>query len=177
MVLDVLRERGGDALLAEIEDHSPATPERPVGMSLLYLLAGFALLFVGGELTIRSGVGLANLFDIPASVVGLFVVAVGTSMPELITSVIAAMRGESDLALGNVVGSNMFNSLMVLPASGLVAQISVPGGGVHDLLFSWLLGALLVPIFFIGKAQFGRIAGAAYLSAYVAYAIWRIAGV
>ena len=174
MVLDVLRGRAGDALLVEIEEHALVTPARPIAVSMVYLLAGFVLLFLGGEVTIRSGVALAADLGIAPSIVGLFVVAIGTSMPELVTTLIAAMRGESDLALGNVIGSNIFNSLMVLPASGLVAKIMVPDGGVADLLFSWLLAALLVPIFFIGKARFGRFVGAGYVLAYLGYATWRI---
>jgi len=174
--LDVLRGRSGDPLLAEISEHSPAQSAPQRGRSLLMLFAGFLLLFAGGEVTIRSGVGLAELLGLPPSVIGLFVVAVGTSMPELVTSIIAALRGESDLALGNVIGSNIFNSLMVLPTSGLLAQIPIPDGGVVDLLFSWILAALLVPIFFIRDARFGRTVGLLYLAAYIGYAAWRIAG-
>ena len=84
------------------------------------------------------------------------------------------MRRESDLALGNVIGSNIFNSLMVLPASGAIAQVPVPPGGVSDLIVSWLLAAALIPIFFFGKAYLGRIAGAIFLLAYFGYAAARI---
>ncbi len=176
--LDVLRGRSGDPLLAGIEESPVAVSPAPhSGLSILFLLAGFGLLFLGGEVTIRNGVALAGILGVPPSIVGLFVVAIGTSMPELVTSAIAATRGESDLALGNVIGSNIFNSLMVLPASGLVAQIPAPEGGVEDLIFSWLLAALLVPVFFIGKARFGRKIGALYLFAYFGYAAWRIVGV
>ena len=176
MVLDVLRSRSSDKLLSEIEDHPVVTTVPKRTTSVLFLLAGFGLLFAGGEVTIRNGVALADALGVPSSIIGLFVVAVGTSMPELVTSVIAATRGESDLALGNVIGSNIFNSLMVLPVSGLVAQIPAPPGGVQDLMFSWVLGALLVPVFFIGNARFGRAVGAFYLVAYLGYAAWRIAG-
>ena len=86
------------------------------------------------------------------------------------------MRGESDLALGNVIGSNIFNSLLVLPTSGLISQIPVPTGGVVDLAMSWLLAAVLIPIFFIGKAQLGRVAGSMFLLAYCSYAAFRILG-
>ena len=175
-VLDVLRSRSDDKLLAEIEQHPVVTTVPKRSFSVLFLLAGFGLLFAGGEVTIRNGVALAETLGISSNIIGLFVVAVGTSMPELVTSIIAAMRGESDLALGNVIGSNIFNSLMVLPVSGLVTQIPVPPGGVTDLVFSWVLGALLVPVFFIGKARVGRAIGVFYLAAYLGYAIWRIAG-
>ena len=175
-ILDVLRTRSDDKLLAEIEGHTAVRSVSTRPYSILFMLAGFGLLFAGGELTIRNGVALADALGVPSSIIGLFVVAIGTSMPELVTSIIAALRGESDLALGNVIGSNIFNSLMVLPVSGLVTQIPVPPGGVTDLVFSWILGALLVPVFFIGRARIGRTVGSVYLVAYLGYATWRIAG-
>jgi len=95
-------------------------------------------------------------------------------MPELVTSVIAAIRGESDLALGNVVGSCIFNSLVVLPASGLISEVTVPRGGIGDLLVSLALVALLIPIFIMGKARLGRVMGGALLLAYFAYVVVRI---
>jgi cation:H+ antiporter len=106
--------------------------------------------------------------------VGLYVVAIGTSLPELVTSIVAAIRKESDLALGNIIGSNLVNSLVVLPASALIAPITIPMGGVADLVMSWALAAFLLPMFFLGRARLGRVAGCALLLAYVAYAFWRI---
>ena len=97
-------------------------------------------------------------------------------MPELVTSIIAALQKESDLALGNVVGSNIFNSLVVLPTSGLIAKVNVPTGGIADLAMSWLLAAILIPIFFLGKGQLGRGIGATILLAYLAYAAVRLTG-
>ena len=127
---------------------------------------GIALLFVGGATTIRNGVS--------AAIVGSFLVAVGTGMPELVTSTIAAMRRESDLAVGNLVGSNLFNLLMVLPASALTSPIPLPRGGVSDLGLSWLLAALLIPVFIVGKAYLGRKTGTLLLAVYVGYALARV---
>jgi cation:H+ antiporter len=132
------------------------------------------LLFVGGEVTISNSVLFATNLGIAPTIVGLFVVAVGTSMPELITSAIAAMRGESDLALGNVVGSNIFNSLLVLPVSAVVSPVPVPAGGIGDLLISWLLAALLIPLFLFGRARLSRGMGAVLLLGYAAYAVLRV---
>lgn len=172
--LDLMRIRRKDPLLVDIKE-SPivATPSKG-RLCWLMVAAGFVLLFFGGELTVQNGVAFANQIGISTTVVGLFVVAVGTSMPELVTSIIAAMRRESDLALGNVIGSNIFNSLMVLPVSGVIAQIPVPRGGVGDLALSWFLAAALIPIFFFGKAYLGRISGAAFLLVYIGYAAFRI---
>lgn len=172
--MDFVRSQKTDHFLLEIEGN-PVLNTCPKGrMSWFLIIAGFALLFIGGEFTVRCGSALADLFGVPPTIIGLFVVAVGTSMPELVTSVIAAMRGESDLALGNVIGSNIFNSLLVLPVSGLIGQIEIPAGGVGDLLLSLLLAAALIPIFFIRRATFGRSVGAIFVVVYFGYATYRI---
>lgn len=172
--MDLVRFRRQDPLLVDITASPIVVTPQKGRWRWLMVVAGFVLLFLGGELTVRNGVAFATQLDVPTTVVGLFVVAVGTSMPELVTSIIAAVRKESDLALGNVIGSNIFNSLMVLPVSGLITQIPVPRGGISDLVMSWVLAAALIPIFFFGRAYLGRISGAAFLGAYIAYAAFRI---
>ncbi|MDX1515200.1 MAG: calcium/sodium antiporter [Woeseiaceae bacterium] len=175
-VQDLVLSRNDEPLIAEIE-HSPIVVTEPSSRyPWLFVLLGFVLLFAGGELTVRASVSLSEQLGISTAVIGLFVVAVGTSMPELVTSIIAAIRGESDLALGNIIGSNIFNSLIVLPASGMAGTIAVPRGGVTDLLVSLLLTAILIPIFFIGNARLGRTAGLMLLAIYVAYAAIRLTG-
>lgn len=176
IAMDFVRDRNSDHLLVDI-DHSTVLDTAPRGrVSWLLVVVGCILLFAGGELTVRSGAALAEQFGVAPTIIGLFVVAVGTSMPELVTSIIAAMRRESDLALGNVVGSNLFNSLMVLPISGLIGRIPIPEGGIGDLVVSWLLAAVLIPIFFFGQACLSRVAGALFVVAYLSYAAYRILG-
>ena len=172
--MDLMRLRREDALLADIEESRIVESSSTGRYSWLAVVTGFVLLFIGGELTVRSGIAFASHIGISTTVVGLFVVAVGTSMPELVTSIIAAKRGESDLALGNIIGSNIFTLLMVLPVSGVIAQVPVPHGGISDLVWSWVFAAALVPIFFFGKAYLGRISGLAFLSVYFVYAVVRI---
>ena len=174
-VLDLLRVRRRDPLLEDIDGSPVLVVPRQGRFSWLLVAAGFVLLFIGGEMTVRNGIAFAEQVGISTTIVGLFVVAVGTSMPELVTSIIAAVRKESDLALGNVIGSNIFNSLVVLPAAGAVTEIPVPRGGVADLTVSWLFAAALIPLFFFGKALMGRISGAVFLLAYAAYAAVRLA--
>ena len=173
-VLDIVQVRGADRLIADIEERSLVKSRPESRYSWLSVIAGIALLFVGGEMTVRNGVSLASNLGVSPTVIGLFVVAVGTSMPELVTSIIAAARRESDLALGNVVGSNIFNSLIVLPASGLISQIPVPRGGIADLLVSLALTILLIPIFIFGEAKMGRRTGGFLLLVYLGYVITRI---
>ena len=176
VALDIVRLRREDRLLDEIREEPLVGVAGRSRYCWYFIAAGFLLLFVGGELTIRSGTALATYFGISPTVIGLFVVAIGTSMPELVTSIIAATKGESDLALGNVVGSNIFNSLMVMPASGVITQINLPPAGVGDLIISWLFAAALIPLFFFGNAKLGRISGAIFVMVYLAYAVFRIGG-
>jgi cation:H+ antiporter len=175
--MDFARNKLSDQILTEIEANPAvhAINPAPEGrLSWFFVLAGVLLLLGGGELTVQNGSDLAGQFGVSPTIVGLFVVAVGTSMPELVTSVIAALRGESDLALGNVIGSNIFNSLLVLPVSGLMSQIPVPDGGVGDLVLSWGFAAVLIPIFFLGEKRLGRAAGAMFLLLYFSYAAYRV---
>ena len=173
-VLDYVHSRQQDSLLDDITD-SPLLAAGPKSRyAWLQAATGFALLFAGGEVTISNSVAFADRIGIAPTIVGLFVVAVGTSMPELVTSVIAALRGESDLALGNVVGSNIFNSLLVLPASALITPVGIPAGGVIDLLISCLLAAALIPLFLLGKARLSRFTGIILLLGYASYAAIRI---
>ncbi len=172
--LDLMKARQPDQLIVDI-GHNPLTvTDSHSRFRWLLVIGGLVLLIAGGEMTVRNGVAIAGSLGISATIIGLFLVAVGTSMPELVTSIVAAIRGESDLALGNVVGSNIFNSLIVLPASGLISQILVPTGGVADLFVSLGLTALLIPVFIYGDARLGRKTGALLVLAYAAYAYTRI---
>lgn len=173
-VQDMVKTRQHDPLISELQNNPIVKTAERGKRHWLLVAGGFILLFIGGELTIRNSVDLAEKLQVSTTIVGLFVVAVGTSMPELVTSIIAAIRKESDLALGNIIGSNLFNSLIVLPASGLAASVAVPAGGVFDLAVSWLLAAALIPIFFFGKARLGRRAGVLLLLIYVAYVAARL---
>ncbi len=173
-VLDFVETRRSDQLIADIA-HNPLIAKDPQSrFRWLFVIGGIGLLFVGGEMTVRNGVAIADSLGVSPAIIGLFLIAVGTSMPELVTSIVAAMRGESDLALGNVVGSNIFNSLIVLPASSVIAQVRVPEGGIGDLLLSLFLTAILVPIFLYGDARLGRKEGVFLLLLYFSYATTRI---
>ena len=173
-VLDFVQTRHKDPLLAEMGDYPLVDMDAVSRWRWPMTIGGIALLYVGGQLTVDGAIDLAEVRGISATAVGLFIVAIGTSLPELVTSIIAAARKEADLALGNVIGSNLFNSLVVLPASGLVASVPIPEDGVSDLVMSWALAAFLVPVFFFGKAYLGRWIGVLLLLVYASYAAWRL---
>jgi len=138
-------------------------------LNIVLVIAGFVLLVVGGEMTIENGVEVAQLMGVSEVVIGMFVLAVGTSLPELVTSAIAAYKKETDLALGNIVGSNIFNSLVVLPAAAIIRPLPIPKGGDWDLAVGGLFVLVMIPLFLFSNAKLGRLAGVGLLFGYFFY--------
>lgn len=139
------------------------------------VVAGLAGLVYGGDRFVAGASGIALSLGMSEAVVGLTIVAAGTSLPELATSVVAAVKGNPGIAVGNVIGSNIFNIFFVL---GLTASISpLPFGGVTHIDLAVMLLASLLFWFFcwkIGKCTVTRIEGAILLSVYVTYIAWQI---
>ena len=106
------------------------SPARPAWVSLLLAAIGLAAIMTGADLLVTASIDIAQAIGIPETVIGLTVVAVGTSLPELATSVVAALKGETDIALGNIIGSNLFNILGILGLTALVHPITIPRGVV-----------------------------------------------
>lgn len=166
-----------DALMKnmqEMESSLPGTAGQTPGRLWIYLAAGIVALTVGGQLTIENGSALATAMGISPAIIGLVVVAIGTSMPELVTSVIAAIRNESDLCVGNVIGSNLFNSLFVLPVSAMITPLQTPDGGVTDVLISLAFVVAILPVFFFGNTRMNRWVGLLFVATYLAYMTARI---
>jgi len=141
---------------------------------LVYVAVGLVLLVAGARLLVTSAVAIAQSFGVSELVIGLTIVAGGTSLPELATSVIASIRGERDLAVGNVVGSNVFNLLGVLGLSALLspAGISVAAEALRfDLPVMLAVALACLPIFVTGM-QIARWEGALFLAYYVAYSLY-----
>jgi cation:H+ antiporter len=141
--------------------------------SWLYTLVGSITLGLGGYMTVAYGSKFALNLGIEPVLIGLLVVAIGTSLPELACSVIAALKNEPDLCIGNVLGSNLFNSLLVLPAGALIRPTATPPGGIADLSLSVLFTMMLITIFVVGRARLGRLASSLLLTVYIAYAAFR----
>ncbi len=143
---------------------------KPATIALL-ILGGLATLFVGAELLIRGASNLARYFGISEAVIGLTVVAVGTSLPELATGIMSAMKRHSDIMIGNVVGSNIFNILFILGVTSLLHPIGV------DQRFGWfdvpimLLVTLGLAGFLFSKMGINRIAAGAMLAGYAGYTV------
>lgn len=139
---------------------------------LLYVVGGLALLVVGAQSLVTAATDIARALDISELVIGLTVVAVGTSLPEIATSVVAAARGQRDMAVGNAIGSNLFNILAVLGITGVLSPVIVSSGARgFDLPFMLAVAVACLPIFADGFIL-RRWQGAVFLSYYVAYLVW-----
>ena len=162
---------------------SKATSENLIGFDqharknysvlFIWITTGCVLLYYGAGLFIDGASDLARNFSISEHVIGLTVVAFGTSIPEIVASVTAALKGQSELSIGNIIGSNIMNILFVLGVTTTVSEIDIdidPSMITGD--FWWMLGttALLYPILTIGK-KVSRVHGAIYLTCYIVY-VW-----
>ena len=127
---------------------------------LIWLMVGFVLLVKGADLFVEGSASAARLLRVPAAVIGLTVVAFGTSAPELAVSVTAALAGSNGIALGNVIGSNMFNLLMVTGLSSMAAAMPVDRGLMNwDFFFSIAVSVVMPPTASVAGQISGRWAG------------------
>jgi cation:H+ antiporter len=140
----------------------------------ILVVVGIAALAIGGQLTINNGSALAESLGVAPEIVGMLVVAIGTSLPELVTSIFAALKGDADLCVGNIIGSNIFNSMFVLPISAMIRPLPVPAGGSIDIFAVLLFSLVLIPVFIVGKTIMSRQMGGAFLIAYTVYMLARI---
>ena len=153
------------------EDFKPM----PLAKALIYIVLGLAGLIVGGEMIVRGSVRVATELGVPDAIIGLTIVALGTSLPELATSVVAATKHNCDLALGNIVGSVSFNVFFILGTSALLRPLPAYEGIILDGLMA-TLGAVLVwlGVFSNRQHQLKRWHGALLLTVYAAYLTYRL---
>jgi len=165
--------RTGSSVLDEVAEAPRA--RAPVWLGVLGTAAGVALLWFGARSLIGGAVVIATSLGIPQRVIGLTLVAVGTSLPELASSMVAAMRRETDIILGNIVGSNVFNLLAVLGTTALVKPIRFDGAGATvDVVVMALFSAALLPLMWRGE-RLGRSAGSFLLLGYAVYILTLVA--
>jgi len=125
----------------------------PLYLSLLFILGGLALLVLGGRFIVYNAVRFASRLGISERIIALTIVSIGTSLPELATSVVAAKKKNVDIAIGNVVGSNIFNVFFILGVSAVVAPVPVEPLAIMDMTMN-ILGSMLLFIFvFTGKGR------------------------
>jgi cation:H+ antiporter len=138
-------------------------------MPLLLVLGGIAGLMAGAELLVQGAVGIARAAEIPDEVIGLTLIAIGTSLPELATTIVAALRRQTDICLGNVLGSNIFNLLGVMGVAAVVTPISFPPGIVAYDLWALVAMTALLMVFLLTGRRVSRGEGAVLLALYAAY--------
>ena len=143
--------------------------------AVVFIILGLAGLVIGGRLIVLSAVSIAESIGLSERIIGLTVVSIGTSLPELATSIIAVRKKNVDIAIGNVVGSNIFNVFLILGVSGTIAPLAVSPASFFDIGVNILAGLLLFVFVFTGKGrQVERWEGGLFLSLYLAYLIYLI---
>ena len=172
---DVVRDRPRDPLVSEAKQFRVPPRKRTLAINGLLTFGGLAALVAGGRLTVDAAVAIARGAGVPEAVIGLVLVGLGTSLPELATALIAAWREQTDLILGNVLGSNIFNTLLIFGVSSLLRPIPVPARGGADVLAALALSLLLLPFSITDRRRIVRWEGGVLLAFYVGYLIWRLA--
>ncbi len=140
-------------------------------IDVLLILAGLGLLMGGSHFLVKGSVSLARMLGLSEAVIGLTIVALGTSMPELATSIVAAIKKQPDIAIGNVVGSNIFNILAILGIAAVIKPISAPDISLTDQLVMLGMSILLLPLIKSG-IRLGRWEGGLFFLIYVGYVVY-----
>ena len=144
------------------------TKEKVTFKKILFIIIGLIAIIGGGELVVNSATAIAKIIGLSDSVIALTIVAVGTSLPELVTSVVAVKKGESDLAIGNVIGSNIFNIFLILGLSATVNSLTISFTSLIDMLVMFAAG-LLVYGFTLKDQKVTKQRGIVLLVFYFAY--------
>ena len=163
--------RGGkahDPVVDEVAEYNDGSRDK-FGTTLLYLIAGLIGLPTGAHLLVTSGASLASSLGVRDELIGLTIVAFGTSLPEMATVLAAAFRKKSDVAIGNVVGSNIFNLLAVGGAAGLAGGVPIAGPSLKLDLPVMIASAVILAFFIFAKRDIGRLTGLFFFAAYVAF--------
>lgn len=159
-------------------ESAAAIPDMPLWRAIVSVLGGLAMLVFGGDKFVDGASGVAIALGMSEATVGLTIVAAGTSLPELATSIVAALKGKSAIAVGNVIGSNIFNTLLVLGGAAVIHPLPFGDIGQVDLLT--LVGAsVMFWVFgwFFSKRTINRVEGAVMVAGYIGYTWWLLSGI
>lgn len=172
-ISDTIRKRATDPFVQQVRERKVGARMKSIGASGGLVILGIVALALGGQFTVAGAVGLAEVLGAPKSLIGLTVIAIGTSLPELSASVMAARKGESDIAVGNIIGSNIFNLLFILGVTAVIRPVPVPAGGYADLAALFLSGVAVLVLSSFRK-RITRLDGAALMLLYFGYIAWRV---
>ena len=156
----------------ELEEEDDVKIMSPLKAAIA-IVGGVACIIIGGNFVVDGASAIAMKFGMSETLVGMTIVAIGTSLPELVTSMVAAKKGESDIALGNVIGSNIFNIIFILGFSCLVSPITVGMEAIIDTAFSIVI-TLVGLVFAATKLKFERWEGVVFIVTYVIYLVYMI---
>ena len=138
----------------------------------MLILIGIVCIIAGGQFVVNSAKAIASAFGMSETLIGLTIVAIGTSLPELVTSIVASRKGENGLAVGNVAGSNIFNILFILGVSGTIHPITVNLASVTDLAVMVIIS--FITLLFARKKNIGRAEGAVMVLIYAADVVFAV---
>lgn len=161
--------------MADIEEGKSGLP-KSVWLDLVYVAAGLVGLFLGGELIVNNAVTLASGLGVSETIIGLTIVAIGTSLPEITTVIVATLRGHSEVAIGNVLGSNIFNIFAVMGAAGLAGPVYFEQNLYRFDLWVMLIATIVLMLFVMTRKPICRKTGAIFVSAYILYMLAVIFG-
>ena len=153
----------------ETEEDEVSMPPLMIGVNIVL---GLACIIIGGQLAVTGATGIARMFGLSETLIGLTIVAIGTSLPELVTSLVAARKGQNEIAMGNVIGSNIFNLLLILGVSATITPIPVQATSIIDALV--LIGISIVFYLPARRGKLGRAPGAIMALTYVVYTAYLI---
>lgn len=162
---------------SDAEEEEEDRNDYKIGASIVKIIIGIIGIVVGGNLVVNSSSSIAYSFGLSDKLVGLTIVAMGTSLPELVTSIIAAIKGENDIAIGNVLGSNIFNILLILGVSSTINPILVSSSLIVDMIFLIFISIVLGIFMFTGKKEklsLGKIEGLVLVLLYICYMVFII---
>jgi len=165
-------KQGEDSeMLAELEEETDI--KMPTLKSILYMVVGCTILVFGSDILVEGASVLAARIGVSEAVIGLTVIAVGSSAPELVTSILAARRKHSDLALGNIIGSNLFNITAIGGAAGMVAPVAVAQQFIDTEMWIMLFVSILLIAFMLLGQRISKLAGFILVAGYIGYTFWQ----
>lgn len=171
LVRQGMTQPSSEPLTAEMEKE---IPKMPLSRAILWTVLGLVLLLISSHFLVDGAVTLATMFGVSDMIIGLTIIAVGTSLPELAASLMSAFKKEPDMAIGNVIGSNMFNLLAVLGIPGLLSPITLEDHAISRDYSAMLMLTVLLFIFaygFRGPGRINRLEGGVMLAGYIAYMV------
>ena len=169
--------KGDKDALADEYDEEINSNEGTVKTHVMWLIAGLLLLVASSRMLVWGAVEVATFFGVSDTIIGLTVIAIGTSLPELASSLMAVKKGEHDLAIGNVIGSNMFNTLAVVGIAGTIQPMAVGSEFLYRDVMVMFASTIALFIFCSGikrQGRLNRLEGGAFVLAYAAYTYWLI---